>query len=277
NAEIAHDAPVDQTRLSERYSEEALRFIRLSGDGPFFLYLAHNFPHQPLHVRASRAGLSKGGRYGDVVSELDEGIGAIVAALKAQGLYDNTLIVISSDNGPWFQGDPGGVRGRKGETFEGGMHVPFIAHLPQGECRDCALDGPAMGIDLLPTILDLLHLPAPADRLLDGRSLLPMLRSGEGSPHEYLGYFSGELYALRDARFKYMPRRSLPYPLAGAAITPGRPGGPWLFDLAHDPAESYDVSARYPAQFQRLSEEFERRAKALRSAPEGWVATGADR
>jgi arylsulfatase A-like enzyme len=269
NERIVEPAPADQTRISEIYAHETTAFIDQYKEEPFFLYLAHNFPHQPLHIRDSRKGKSPGGLYGDVVEELDEGIGQIVASLKAAGVYDNTLILVSSDNGPWFQGRPGPVRGRKGDTFEGGMHVPFVAHWPGNLCQGCVLDGMAMGVDLVPTLLDLLRLPAPSDRVLDGVSLLSMLKNGTASPHDYLYYFSGDLLAVRDQRFKYMPRRPIIYGGANKAIGIAVTNGPWIFDLAIDPEESYDASDHVPADFARLKKIHEVEARSMVDDPFG--------
>ncbi len=270
NRDVIIPAPVDQTHLSRHYVEATSEFIQTNKDRPFFLYLAHNFPHIPLFVRKDKLGVSGGGLYGDVVEELDDGIGQLIAALKAAGVYDNTLIIITSDNGPWFQGSPGGSRGRKAETFEGGMHVPFVAHWPQGFCRGCELDGLASGVDLMPTILDILKLPAPKDRTLDGRSLLEFLRNEADSPHDYQYYFSGKLLAVRDARFKYIPKRPIIHPMAGVPIAFGMPKGPWLFDLKNDPEESYDVSARYPEEFLRLEAAFKKKEDDMRENPAAW-------
>lgn len=270
NREVVQAAPADQTRISEAYADEAVSFIGRHRDQPFFLYLAHSFPHIPLHVRESRRGQSSGGLYGDVVEELDEGLGEIMAALEAAGVADQTLVILTSDNGPWFQGSPGGVRGRKSDTFEGGMHVPFVARWPGALCRGCRSDGLAMGTDLLPTVLDLLQLPAPPDRILDGRSLLPMLTRGTGSPHQYLYYFSRGLRAVRDNRFKYMPRRGIVHTQAGSFLGIAMPRGPWLFDLESDPDESYDASERWPGERRRLRQAHDRRVQAMRENPSGW-------
>lgn len=275
NRDIVYAAPADQTQLSEYYASEASAFIerhvnRENGE-PFFLYLAHNFPHIPLFVRDSKKGQSDAGLYGDVVEELDDGIGQLIASLKAAGVYDNTLIIITSDNGPWYQGSAGDVRGRKGDTFEGGMHVPFIAHWPEKLCKGCATDGLAMGTDLLPTVLELLQLPAPEDRVLDGKSLLPMLTENAPSPHDQLFYLSGgDVLAVRDQRFKFMPRRGILYGVAGSNFGFGIPRGPWIFDLKADANESYDASDRYPEDFQRLMRVYEDKAEAIQNNPRGW-------
>jgi arylsulfatase A-like enzyme len=276
NREIAVPDPVDQRLLTQRYTEAATRFITQHAGSPFFLYFAHNFPHDPLSVRAERGGQSRAGLYGDVMEEIDESVGAIVAALRRTGTLDNTLIMIASDNGPWFLGNAGDQRGRKGNTFEGGMRVPFIARWPGHIQAGRTEQGMAMGIDLLPTVLDLLQLPPPTDRLLDGRSMLGLLTRGEPSAHDYLYYMDGEtLFAVRDERFKYRGPAGVFYgtdqmPIAGAV-----PQKEWLFDLRGDRGESYDTSLRHPRELARLRTVFEARQRELADNLRGWLGTGA--
>ncbi len=272
NDAVAEPAPFDQTRLSRVYSDEARAFIEGdSDDRPFFLYLAHSFPHIPLHVRPDLLGQSRAGLYGDVVEELDSGIGELVALLRERGELENTLIVISSDNGPWFQGSAGSVRGRKGDVFEGGMRVPFVAYWPnhiEGGRLESAM---AMGTDLLPTILDLLDVSAPDDRLIDGRSLLSVLMQGGESPHEFLYYLSGETFAVRDTRYKYMRKRGIPYHLAGRGLGFAIPRGPWLFDLQSRGREDFDISAHLPQKAKQLAGALEEFDERLRENPQGWI------
>ena len=179
---IAYPAPVDQTNLNALYAQKAEQIIaEAPTDIPLFLYFAHNFPHVPLFASANEQGRSKAGLYGDVVQGLDNTVGRIVTELKQRGKFDNTLIVITSDNGPWWEGRGIG-RGRKGETFEGGVHVPFVAHWPR-QLKPAMSDELVMGSDLLPTLLEELRVVAPDDRKLDGRSISQTLRGGP-SPHE---------------------------------------------------------------------------------------------
>ncbi|QFU75756.1 hypothetical protein EY643_08855 [Halioglobus maricola] len=272
--EIEIPAPADQRRLTEWYTREAVAFVE-ADEQPFFLYFAHNFPHDPLYASVERSGNSSAGLYGDVLEEIDDGIGKIVASLRSTGKLKNTLIIITSDNGPWFQGSAGGRRGRKGNTFEGGMRVPFIAHWPAAIPPGRAERTMTMGVDLLPTVLDILQLPAPADRALDGCSLLPALVEGGASAHEYLYFIDGQqLFAVRDQRFKYRGPEGVFYSTDQMKIGFAMPQKEWLFDLDLDPQESYDVSARYPEVLARLREAFELKREAMLANARGWDEKG---
>lgn len=272
NKEIAEEAPADQTRMTQKYTQAATQFIEEHAQENFFLYFAHNFPHDPLSVRDERSGNSNAGLFGDVLEEIDDSIGEIVATLERTGTLDNTLIIITSDNGPWYLGDPGNQRGRKGNTFEGGMRVPFIAHWPAGIRNNGIVDSMAMGTDLFPTVLELLGLPAPADRELDGRSILQVLTDGAPTPHDYLYYYDGEtLFAVRDQRFKYRGPAGVFYytdemPFGGAI-----PQKEWLFDLEGDKRESYDTSTKNPEALTRLRKAFNEKNNSMETNKRGWI------
>ena len=269
--DIALPAPVDQRYLTEHYTEAAVEFIRENAEQPFFLYFAHNFPHDPLAVRESRSGGSQAGLFGDVVEEIDDSVGQLVTTLEQLDQLDNTLIIISSDNGPWFLGDAGNLRGRKGNTFEGGMRVPFIAHWPAAISPGRIESAMAMGTDLLPTVLDLLGLPAPSDRLLDGQSILELLTRGGPSPHDYLYYYDGEtLFAVRDQRFKYRGPAGVFYSTDQMPIGAAVPQKEWLFDLSGDQREAYDTSNRYPLELARLRKAFEQKQRDMANNQRGW-------
>lgn len=272
NRQIEVQAPADQTLLNERYAAEAVRFIEDDAAGqPFFLYYAHNFPHIPLYAGAVQEGRSRAGLYGDVVEGLDWGVAQIVEALKARGIYDDTLIIITSDNGPWYQGSPGTDRGRKGDTFEGGMHVPFIVHWPAQITGGQRFEGLSMGIDLFPTILDWLELPLPGDRRIDGASIRNMLAGAE-SPHDYLYYFADqELMAIRDGEFKYHAPRTILYGQAGQPFSTGPTKGPWLFDMRVDENESYDVSMTQLEDTARLAEKYREKQQEMQENLRGWI------
>jgi len=273
NGSLAVPEPVDQTTLSELYARESEEFIARNANTPFFLYLAHNFPHDPLAVSDKRLGRSEAGLFGDVVEELDEGVGRIINALHTAGIHDNTLVIISSDNGPWFLGSPGGYRGRKGNTFEGGTRVPFIAQWPNRIPAGSLSQAMAMGTDLLPTVLDMLDLPPPPDRQLDGQSVLQVLTSGAVTPHDYLYHYDGEsLIATRGPRFKYRAPGGVHYGTDQMPVATSVPQKEWLFDLTNDPAEAYDVSARHPEALARLRRAHEVRNAEMSSNPRGWYS-----
>ncbi|MFT4613470.1 MAG: arylsulfatase A-like enzyme [Bacteroidia bacterium] len=271
NDKIEVAAPADQDYLTEHYTREATQFIEQHSDEPFFLYFAHNFPHDPLHAREDRLGQSAGGLYGDVIEEIDDSIGEIVAVLERTGNLESTLLLITSDNGPWFLGSAGNQRGRKGNTFEGGMRVPFIAHWPNRIPAGRTEPAMAMGTDLLPTVLDLLQLPAPTDRLLDGRSILPVLTEGAVTPHDFLYYYDAKtLFAVRDQRFKYRAPAGVIYSTDQSPIGGSMPQKEWLFDLAGDSHEAYDTSATYTEDADRLRKAFAAKNAEMKENTRGW-------
>jgi len=272
NRKVVEEHPIDQTTLTRRYTEQAVRFIESHHDRPFFLYVPHTFPHIPLHAAADRRGRSPAGLYGDVVEELDESVGAVIEALERTGVADNTLVLVTSDNGPWFQGSPGGKRGRKMDIFEGGMRVPFIASWPGRVPGGRIVDDVVMGIDLFPTMLELIGLPAPQDRIIDGRSLVALL---EGRPAPSRGpIYYHQMYvlrAVRQGRFKYHDRHGVFFGNPGGLRwAPMKPRGPWLFDLEQDPGESYDATDRYPQTAVELRALLEAHDQALTDNPRGW-------
>ncbi|MFN4184202.1 MAG: sulfatase [Hyphomonas sp.] len=243
------ESPADQRQLTLNYANAAKQFIQESPGTPFFLYYSETFPHIPLFAPEGRSGTSEAGLYGDVVETLDAGIGILLDALDEAGISDNTLIVFTSDNGPWFEGSTGDFRGRKGETHEGGFRVPFLArwpgHIPAGTISHEM----AMNIDLLPTAAAVSGTSLPTDRVVDGKDLTGLLTAGASSPHELLFFFDGnEIVAVRDARFRmvlntFYRTMSVPFEYFGAAL---------LFDLEKDPQESFSFMREYPEDAERL-------------------------
>jgi arylsulfatase A-like enzyme len=260
---IVEPSPVDQTTLTERYTDAAIDFIAAHREHPFFLYMPHTFPHRPLYPSQTQHGKSDAGLYGDVVEDLDRSVGRIVDKLDEWNLSQDTLILITSDNGPWFQGSPGGHRGRKTDLFEGGFAVPFIAYLPAELPAGAVLSQMAMGIDVFPTVLALAGIELPNDRIVDGRDLMPMLRDGAPSPHDALFfYWAAKLGAVRAGAWKFQARRPISVGYAPVSLMLQMPLGPWLFDLRSDGEESYDVGARHPQIRDRLARLLEERARS---------------
>ncbi|MEE4152814.1 MAG: sulfatase [Erythrobacter sp.] len=260
-------SPANQRELTDRYADAAASFIASHRDEPFFLYYAETFPHLPLFVPENAQGQSEAGLYGDVVEHLDEGIGRIMAALEANGVAQNTLIILTSDNGPWFEGDAGHLRGRKGGAHEGGYRVPFIARWPGRIAPGGVSSEMAMNIDLLPTIAALAGAQVPSDRAIDGRDISGVLMRAEATPHEVLFFFDGnDVAAIRDRRFRLVLStfyRTFPVPFE-------RFGTALLFDLERDPEERFSYLREHPDVKDRLMARVEAmRAEiaGLRKAP----------
>ena len=204
DGDVPVEQPVDQSTLTRRYTERAVRFISEHSAGPFMLFLAHTFPHIPLYASEAFRGTSDAGLYGDTVEELDWSTGQLVAALEDNGLLEDTLIIFTSDNGPFFEGGTAGLRGGKGTSWDGGYRVPLVLSWPAVIAPGRVTGAMAMNIDLLPTLAEILGLQ-PAAGVLDGRSLLPVFQGADESPHEFLYYFHNErVVGVRSQNWKYV-------------------------------------------------------------------------
>lgn len=264
---VAIEHPVDQATLTRRYTEESVRFIAESAaEGrPFFLYLAHSMAHVPLYRSPEFEGRSAGGKYGDVIEELDWSVGRVREALEAAGVEENTFVFLTSDNGPWAEmpdrmfseghiqpwdaGTAGPFRGSKASTWEGGLRVPAIAwwpgRLPAGR------SSPELGtvMDLFPTVVSLAGRSAALERPFDGRDIMPWLEGREGSPNELFFYvYPDVVRGVRDRRWKLLVRR----PASDAPVRTE------LYDLESDPYERFDVALDHPAVVERLRREMTR-------------------
>jgi len=250
----------DISKLTGLYTDESIKIIESAHDKPFFLYLAHTFPHRPLAASERFRNKSDGGLYGDAVEEIDWNFGRLMEALKKNGLDRNTLILFTSDNGPWYDGSPGVFRGRKGQSFEGGYRVPLIARwdgrIPRGQVCDAL----AMNIDLFPTLLALAGIKAPADRIIDGRSIANLMLQPTAAPasRELYFYHQGELESMRSDHWKYIQSINhyvWPMPVnrkLGKLSNHTTGPLPMLFDLKTDPGEAYNLAERYPQQVRTL-------------------------
>lgn len=248
------ERPALQASLTSRYTDEAVAFIRRHQAQPFFLYLPYTMPHTPLFPGDAFAGGSRGGRYGDVVEELDWSAGAIADALQELGLAENTLVVFTSDNGPWLAmdhhgGSSGPLRDGKGTTFEGGVRVPAIFSWP-GRIKPGVTVGIGSILDLYATALALAGADAGAAGDIDGFDLSGTLLEGRPSPRSSIAYYrSGELMAFRQGEYK------LHLVTQGAY---GRPPErvvheqPLLYHLGEDPGERFDAAGRHPDVVERL-------------------------
>lgn len=239
----------DQTTLTKRYTEEAVAFIE-GADAPFFLYLAHTFPHIPLFASEAFAGASAAGPYGDATEEIDWSTGEILDTLEREGLTEDTLVVFTSDNGPWFEGSAGGLRGRKGGSYEGGHRVPFLALWPNTLPPGAVIDAPVTGLDLFPTLARLGGAALPAAEI-DGADVWDVLRDDTPSPHEAEGvllFNEDQITGLRQGDWHLVAQDY--YKTYDVSLT--SVGYPLLFDVRADPAMRYSQAARQPERAREM-------------------------
>lgn len=244
--EVTEEDP-QMDRLTERFFARGFQFIEANRDRPFFLMLTLTAPHVPLDPHPDHAGHSVAAEYGDVVEEIDANVGRLMRQLKTLGLDNDTLVILTSDNGPWWEGSSGGLRDRKGGAgWEGGYRVPFIARQPGRVPAGLVNDAIAMNTDLLPTLVRWTGGRVPHAEL-DGADIASLLTIPHApSPHDELVLFiNEEVAAVRTQRWKYVVRsfyRSYFAPLD----TAGRDDWAVLVDMQNDPAESYDLSSLHP-------------------------------
>lgn len=275
----------DMNQLTTRYTEYAVKFIAEHQENPFFLYLAHSMPHVPLGVSDKFRGKSAQGMYGDVIMEIDWSVGEILRALEEAGLDRQTMVIFTSDNGPWISygnhaGSAGPLREGKGTTWEGGHRVPCIVRWSGRIPANQVCDKMIANFDFYPTVAEAAGAALPADRIIDGKSLWPLLegRPGAGTPHEYF-YFYGrnELQAVRKGPWKL----HLPHEYRTLEVPPGADGLPApyvqkripraLYNLSEDIAEKHDQAAgsRFVVQELEAAAEAFQAAMAVEARPAG--------
>ena len=276
NGKIVIDdvTPEDQTRLTQWYTEHAVDFIRRKKDQPFFLYVPHSMPHVPLAVGERFKGKSGAGLYGDVMLELDASVGAILAALREAGVADNTLVLFTSDNGPWASyGNHAGktpYREAKGTGFDGGTRSACVMRYPGRIPAGAVSDAMLCTIDLLPTVARLAGAPLPQSPVA-GRDVWDLItaKPGAANPHDYYAFTTGNSFDgifSGDGRWKlHVPHSYRKLVEAGKDGLPGKYRteqiGLSLFDMANDPHETTNVLDKYPqvaARLQALAEEHRR-------------------
>ena len=248
------ERPADQHTITRRFTEEAVRLIRKEKKDPFFIYLAHNLPHVPLFVSDDFTDVSHRGLYGDVIEEIDWSVGQILSTLRSEGLEENTLVVFTSDNGPWrvFReqgGSSGLLRDGKGSTWEGGMREPTIFWWP-GKVKPGVVMEMGSTLDLLPTFAAISRSKAPADRIMDGFDLSPCLFGSGPSPRTEMFYYHGEeCYAVRSGAFKahFQTKTSYIGQKQSEVHDP-----PLLYHLGHDPSEEYNIAAEHGEMVEKI-------------------------
>jgi arylsulfatase A-like enzyme len=287
--------PLVQATLTKRYTERALSFIERSKDRPFLLYFPQAMPHKPLAASEEFYKKSGSGLYGDVLAELDWSVGQVLGKLKELGLEEKTLVIFTSDNGPWYGGSTGGLRGMKSNNWEGGLRVPLIARWPGRIPAGHISDAPAIMMDVFATALTAAGIPIPTDRVIDGKDLLPLLTSKAASQHEAIfSMLSDRVVSVRSGNWKLhvIPPREqklvkpeekwidprgpdgvtilAPYEQAHPSEYPGVFGPEpaqalSLFDLSQDPSEQHNVANQHPDVVQRLKTVY---GKAVQQRPE---------
>jgi arylsulfatase A len=248
------ERPANQNTITRRYTEKSIEFIKSNKDKPFFLYLAHNLPHIPLFVHDEFRGSSQRSLYGDVIQEIDWSVGQILNTVKDLGISENTIVVFTSDNGPWLMfkthgGSAGPLRAGKGTTFEGGQRVPAIfwgpGHIKQGVVTDMGST-----LDIIKTFAALSGTKAPNDRTMDGYDLSETLKNMAPSPREEFFYWgtTAELSAVRSGKWKLhlLQKEAVNY---GKSVTLAKPE---LYDVEADISEAYNVADANPEEVQRL-------------------------
>ncbi|MGO4516942.1 sulfatase-like hydrolase/transferase [Terriglobus sp. 2YAB30_2] len=264
------ESDTDRDELTPRYTEEALKLLTQRASEPFFLYLAYSYPHDPARGSKAFRGRSAFGAYGDAVEEIDWSVGRLMDALKRGGQHDDTIVLFTSDHGPWFQGSPGNTRGRKGSTFEGGVRVPFLVrwpkHVPAGVTCEawtshldvlptlakwCSLDTPRLPIDGSDVSAAFLHQKTMEERSVlyfspaGGREMVHGIRSGPWKLRVAQG--TGEIY-IND---QGMGREHYLLPQ------------PELYNLESDPMEGFDIADRHSDVVQRLLAEIDRQLESF--------------
>jgi arylsulfatase A len=260
-------------QLTTLYTEHAVSFIDRNKSRPFFLYVPHTMVHVPLGVSEKFRGKSGAGLFGDVVMEIDWSVGQILGAIKRNALDDHTLVMFTSDNGPWLcygnhAGSAGPLREGKGTMWEGGYREPCVMRWPGKIPAGTKCDELAITMDVFPTVARLIGAEIPSDRKIDGKDIWPLMSDERGakSPHDaFYCYYGRELRAVRDRRWKLV----LPHQYRSLDGKPGgRDGVPAnykqlqteksLYDLKADVGESNDVSAEHPDVVARLEREAEK-------------------
>ncbi len=270
----AIETPAFQPLLTKRYTEESVNWIREHSAEPFFLFLGHSMPHVPLFRSPEFEGHSRAGLYGDVIEEVDWSVGRVIAALEEAGVADNTIVVFSSDNGPWttyfdLGGSAGPFRDGKITSWEGGFRVPTIFWSP-GRIRPAVIDGIGVNVDLTATLASIVGFPLPKGRAFDSIDLSKTLLNGGASPREEWFFYGqpGNLWAYRVGRYKLVFES---WESLGTERQIGwrgyanhqRHDPPLLFDLGVDVSERRNIADSHPRIVARIRQAVQRHENAI--------------
>jgi len=278
--------PVDQNFLTGDYTARAIDFIERNKDQPFFLHLCHAMPHKPLAVSdAFYTPETPDDLYADVIRELDWSVGEVIAALEERGILDNTIVIFMSDNGPWYGGSTGGLKGMKATTWEGGIRVPFIMHYQKVFPRGSSVDVPCWSPDIFPTLLALTGISPDSERKLDGQDISGILKGEQRAHAPVFSMHNEHIMSVRKGNWKLFVREPRSYrkvdlstwsdprgpdgttiiarpegqatPAQYPGLIPMKPDKDiQLFNLKTDPAETNDLAEEKPGKVQELLQDY---------------------
>jgi uncharacterized sulfatase len=279
--------PVDQRLLTKKYTARAVEFIKRNKENPFFLYLAHAMPHKPLAASENfySHGNTAGQLYSDVIRELDWSAGEIMSELASSGILENTIVVFMSDNGPWYGGNTGGLKGMKATNWEGGTRVPFIIRFPKMLPKNKIVETPCWSPDVLPTLMRLSGIGIDPDLVLDGSDITEIMQGKKKEHGPVYTMKNDRIITIRDGKWKLFVEKPEFYkevdltkwtdwrgPDGKTILAPAEQSTPanypgvkplplkgetLLFNLKKDRSEQNDLSAEYPEIVIRLRKEYE--------------------
>lgn len=263
------ERPADQFTITKRYTEKAIEFITQNKNEPFFLYLPHTMVHTPLFVSEKYKNTSSRGLFGDVMSEVDWSVGQVIETLEKLNLDKNTLVILTSDNGPWLMmnehgGSAGLLKDGKGTTWEGGMRVPGIFYMP-GTVQPKTIEGLGSTLDILPTIAALTNTKIPDNITIDGFNLLPVLKGNEKSKRDHFFYYrKQDIYAVRQGNYKahYITETSYVKNTKRTILEK-----PHVFNVNKDPSEKYNIANKQPEVLERIDLLVENHKKSIAIKP----------
>ena len=270
------EADTDRDQLTPRYTEEAVKYIEDNQGEPFFLYVAFSYPHDPARGSDRFRGKTQFGNSGDAIAEIDWSVGEVLQALERKGLTSDTLVLFTSDHGPWYQGSPGLLRGRKASTFEGGFRVPLLAQWPGTLAAGQQRDTWCSNLDMLPTLVSLCGLRLPAKQL-DGVDMQSIFFGKNETPkRKPVLYFAAmgnggiDVHCIRDGRWKLRVAQNFQGEIYLNDRTTAARSSAWLqhpelYDLELDIAESYDIAQLHPHIVSELLESLEAQMQSFPS------------
>ena len=261
------ERPADQTTITKRFTQKTIEKINELKDDKFFIYLAHSLPHIPLYASEDFLGKSKNGLYGDVIEEIDHGVGAIINELKKNNLDKNTIVVFTSDNGPWLPfethgGSAGLLREGKGMTWEGGHRVPGIFW--GADIKPGVIDQIGSTMDILPTIIDFTNAEKISDRVIDGLSIKQTLLNRTSSErNKIIFYREREIYAVRYGDYKahFIIKGAYNYPEGSNKKIVLE--NPLLYNLSIDPSEKFNIAKKFPEKVKEIKKIAEEHLKSF--------------